>query len=179
MLSTSLRTAPLESIRLASQALREWTARTWTVAIVAGVLVALVVGAATVLIPNPVFGREIAPVWWNYPVWLVTSALSGMLLATYVRGGSDGVAEVDDAQAERTGRLGMAGAVIAWFAVGCPVCNKIALIALGYSGALTWFAPFQPVLAVAALVLTGGALIARLRGEIACAVPTVRAQVSA
>src|SRR5699024_8091455 len=58
-----------------------------------------------------------------------------------------------------------------WFAVGCPVCNKIALLALVYSGALTWFAPLQPLLAVTALALAGWALAVRLRGEISCPVP--------
>src|SRR5665647_458393 len=65
-------------------------------------------------------------------------------------------------------RLGMAGGVLVWFAVGCPVCNKIALLALGYSGAINWFAPAQPFLAVAALVMTAGALLMRLRGQILC-----------
>ncbi|EPR75477.1 hypothetical protein ADILRU_2020 [Leifsonia rubra CMS 76R] len=31
--------------------------------------------------------------------------------------------------------------MLAWFAVGCPVCNKIALLALGYTGALACPAP--------------------------------------
>ena len=64
----------------------------------------------------------------------------------------------------------MIGTVLAWFAVGCPVCNKIALIALGYSGAITYFTPLQPILAVGALVLTGVALTWRLKGQVACAV---------
>ena len=42
---------------------------------------------------------------------------------------------------------------LAWFAVGCPVCNKLALLALGYSGAITWFTPVQPFLALGALIL--------------------------
>lgn len=70
----------------------------------------------------------------------------------------------------------MAGAFLAWFAVGCPVCNKFALLALGYSGAITWFAPFQPVLAVLALVLTGVALIVRLRGRVLCVLPSGRVE---
>ena len=48
----------------------------------------------------------------------------------------------------------MVGGVMAWFAVGCPVCNKIALVAFGYSGAITYFAPIQPFLALGAMVLT-------------------------
>ena len=166
---------------LAARALRGWTARQVLVAVVAGGAVAVLVGIATVLIPNPVFAREIPPVWWNYPVWLVTSALSGMLAATYVRagavsgpdGGGAGTAPAepgDGAVARRTGRMGMAGGILAWFAVGCPVCNKLALLALGYSGAITWFAPVQPFLALGALVLTAVALVWRLRGQVACPV---------
>ena len=65
----------------------------------------------------------------------------------------------------------MAGTVLGWFAVGCPVCNKLALLALGYSGALTWFAPVQAYLAVAAVGLLGVALVRRLRGQLACPLP--------
>lgn len=190
--------AGAESLRLAGRALGLWNARQALVAAAAAIGVALLIGVATVLIPNPIFGREIPPVWWNYPVWLVTSALSGMLLATYVRPGgatpavgaagdpepaTSPAAEAGADPAPRTGpdadgggqegrgsRLGVAGGVLAWFAVGCPVCNKLALLALGYAGAITWFAPLQPVLAAAALVLTGVALVWRLRGQIACPV---------
>ncbi|RBM22745.1 hypothetical protein [Streptomyces sp. PT12] len=179
-----------ESFRLAGQALRLWPGRQVLVAIVAAVVIAVVIGVATVLIPNPVFGREIPPVWWNYPVWLVTSALSGMLVATYIRpprpalhtrasagdeggigAGSTASTDADDeVQARRSSRMGMAGGILAWFAVGCPVCNKLALLALGYSGAITWFAPIQPFLALGALILTGVALVWRLRGQVACPV---------
>jgi len=162
-----------ESLRLAGRALRLWTGSQVRAAIVSGVVVALVIGTATVLIPNPVFGREIAPVWWNYPVWLVTSALSGMLIATYVRrrpAGAAATAADGEEPHPRGSRMGMAGGILAWFAVGCPVCNKIALLALGYSGAITWFAPLQPILALGALILTGVALVGRLRGQVACPV---------
>lgn len=67
--------------------------------------------------------------------------------------------------------MGAIGTVLAWFAVGCPVCNKIALLALGYTGALTFFAPLQPILAVLALALTGVALLWRLQGMVICPVP--------
>lgn len=159
-------------IVLAGRALGAWGARQVLVAVVAAVAVGALIGVATVLIPNPVFSREIPPTWWSYPVWVLTSVLSGMLVATYVRG--RGAADADPpAQAEegRTGPLGIAGGVLAWFAVGCPVCNKLALLALGYSGATTWFAPVQPFLGLGGLLLTGSALVWRLRGEVACPVP--------
>ena len=179
----------LDAVRVA---LRSWTPRQVVAAALFSVAFALLIGVPTVLIPNPVFGREIPVVAWNYPVWIVTSVLAGMLAATYVRptaartpaqaGGPtapDDAAPVDAAPddaapVDAPSRLGVAGGVLAGFAVGCPVCNKIALLALGYSGALTWFAPVQPYLAAAAMAMTAGALVFRLRGQVFCPSPAVR-----
>ncbi|WP_343035752.1 hypothetical protein [Isoptericola sediminis] len=162
---TPTRASWRDTAGLALVGLRTWTPRQRVVAVGAALAVGLLIGWATVLIPNPVFSREIPPVWWNYPVWILTSALSGMLVATYVRSAAP------DPDEARSSRLGMAGGVLAWFAVGCPVCNKLALLALGYSGAITWFAPVQPFLGLAALALTAVALVWRLRGQVACPAP--------
>lgn len=156
---------------LAVQALRQWGPRQLLVGAAAAAVVAVTIGVPTVLIPNSFFSREIAVEPWSYPVWILTSVLAGLLVATYVRppgGRSDG------ADGERSSRAGMAGGLLTWFAVGCPVCNKIVLLALGYSGALTWFAPLQPVLAAAGVVLTAVALLMRLSGQVACPVPAVQ-----
>ena len=173
------------AVALAARGLRMWGPRQWAVAAGVSVAFGLLLGLATVLIPNPVFTREIPPVWWNYPVWILTSVLSGILVATYVRGdagtaavASDGGGPGDD-DGRRTSRAGILGAMLAWFAVGCPVCNKLALLALGYSGAITWFAPLQPVLAVVALVVTGVALVIRLRGQVECVLPVPSTVVAA
>lgn len=182
----ALTSLPL-TLSLAVQGLRTWKSRQVIAAAAVAIAFGVLLGLATVLIPNPVFSREIPPVWWNYPVWILTSVFSGMLFATYVRGAdgpslperssSEGVTpenDDDEAEARRSSRFGLAGAFLAWFAVGCPVCNKLALLALGYSGAITWFAPFQPVLAIVALLLTGVALVVRLRGQVACILPAVQ-----
>src|SRR5699024_2872153 len=83
--------------------------------------------------------------------------------------------EGDSAEESRSARTGTAAGILAWFAVGCPVCNKLALLALGYSGALTWFAPAQPFLAAPALVLSVLAVVWRLRGQVACPLPAPQA----
>src|SRR5699024_1097652 len=70
---------------LAAQALRARRFPQAFVAAIASVAVGLVVGLSPVLIPSPVFARDIPPVAWNYPAWIVTSVLMGMLIATYVR----------------------------------------------------------------------------------------------
>ncbi len=145
-------------------ALAVWSRRRWLTALAAAVATVVVVGVPTVLIPNPVFGREIPPTAWAWPVLLVTSVLGGLLLATYVR--EPGAAEPVD----KSGKVGGVGGLLAYFAVGCPVCNKLVLLALGYSGVLQWFAPAQPLLAAGGIVLLAWALRARLRGEVACRV---------
>jgi hypothetical protein len=122
------------------------------------------------MIANPVFGREVPTTAWAWPALLVTSLLSGLLVGTYVR---DGVPAGDDHAAEgsREGRAGVLGGLLTFLAVGCPVCNKLALLALGYTGAIQWFAPVQPWLAVGAVGLLGWALVRRLGSQEACAVP--------
>ncbi|WP_051198521.1 hypothetical protein [Gordonia shandongensis] len=160
---STMRTSP----RTIADYVRTMTTRQLLVAAGTAAAVLVLVGVGTVMIPNSLFAREIAPTWWSYPVWVLTAVLSGLLAATYVvpRGGE----APDDTVHE--GRWGIAGTLLTWFAVGCPVCNKIALLALGYSGALAYFAPVQPVLAVLAVALLWFALARRSEGVAACAVP--------
>jgi hypothetical protein len=133
------------------------------------VVTVLVVAVPTAMIPTPIFGREVGVTWWSWPVLIVTATLSGLVFATYVR--ERGSASDPTLGEDRPSRFGVAGGVLTFFAVGCPVCNKIVLLALGASGPLTWFAPLQPLLAVAAVGLLGYSLTARLAGERACPVP--------
>lgn len=126
----------------------------------------LLVGLPTDVIPNPVFGRPVPVTWWSMPVLVITAVLAGLLLATYVREPTDEVVELD-----RPARAGGVGGLLAFFAVGCPVCNKLVLVALGTTGAMEVFAPLQPLLAVASIGLLAAALRARLRNESRCAVP--------
>lgn len=152
-----------------TQAVLAWPARRLGTAVLAAAATVLLMGVPTALIPNPVFGREIAPESWAWPALWVTAALTGLLVATYVRVGEPAVEDSVDAP----GRAGMAGGVLGFLAVGCPVCNKLALIALGYTGAIQWFAPVQPVLAVAGIGLLWYALARRVvaEGNAACGAP--------
>lgn len=151
-------------------ALRTWTTRRWTAALLGALATAVLVGVPTDVIPNPVFGRPVAVTWWSYPILIATSVLGGLLLATYVSDDRTlvGADAGHDEQLDRPGRVGGAGGLLSFFAVGCPTCNKLVVVALGTTGALDWFAPAQPILAVGSLALLAWALRARLRGEIAC-----------
>ena len=66
------------------------------------------------------------------------------------------------ARAEGT-TLGTVAGLGTFLAIGCPVCNKIALVLLGASGALTVFAPLQPLIGAASLGLLAGTLAWRFR----------------
>ncbi|MDP3968871.1 MAG: hypothetical protein Q8Q02_11370 [Nocardioides sp.] len=144
--------------------LAAWPARRWLAAAGATVAFVALVGVPTALIETPFFGREIPPTWWSWPSLLVTSVLAGLLVATYV-------AAPVPPESDRPGRGGVLASVLTFFAVGCPVCNKLVLVALGSAGALTWFEPVQPLLQLAAVALLVWALRQRLRGELACTVP--------
>lgn len=143
-----------------------WSMRRWLVAAGAAVLTLAVVGLPTAVIPNPVFGREIPPTDWALEVLIITSILGGLLAATYVR--NDDPATLPLAVDERPARGGALGAFLAYLAIGCPVCNKLVLVALGSTGAVQWFAPVQPYLGAAGLVVLAWALMVRLRGELVC-----------
>ena len=152
--------------------LATWPLRRWTTAFGAALVVALAVGLPTDVIPNPVFGRPVDVTWWSYPVLIVTAVLGGLLVATYVRlpdtQPASGPLHDDEDELDTPGKAGGLGGLLTFFAVGCPTCNKLAVVALGSTGALDWFAPAQPMLAVLSLVLLGWALRARLRGASVC-----------
>jgi hypothetical protein len=143
--------------------LRAWSIRRWITVAVSAIITGLVISIPTAVLENSVFGREIAVTSWSVPVIVITSILSGLLFATYVKN--------DSANTEDTSlKIATAGAFFSFLAVGCPVCNKIALVALGYSGAMNYFAPVQPFLAFAGVAILTYALIMRLNGEVKCQV---------
>jgi hypothetical protein len=138
-----------------------WPARHWLVVAVAAVLAALVLGVPTDLVPTPLFRRMSPVAWWDYPIWAASAALAGLIAATYVAPG--GVA----AGREKTA---LGGGLLSYLAVGCPSCNKLAVLALGAGGASSYFAPVQPFLGLAGLGVLAATLAWRLRGLAVCRV---------
>ncbi len=57
-----------------------------------------------------------------------------LLASTYVTGPSAECSSGSQGKA-------LGGGLLWVFAIGCPICNKLAVIALGVSGALAYFAP--------------------------------------
>lgn len=129
-------------------------------------------GLVSAIIPNPVFGRQVPPEPFAIWVWLLSAPLMGLVVATYTAplpasGAATPLLIVDapdpDASARRGSTIGTLAGFGAFLAIGCPVCNKIAVLLLGASGALTIYAPLQPLIGAASLVLLVGTLGWRLR----------------
>ncbi len=62
-----------------------WSAKRWIVAISVGLLTFFVIAIPTAVVQNPVFGREIGVTSWSVTVIVVSSILTGLLTATYVK----------------------------------------------------------------------------------------------
>lgn len=144
--------------------LSTWQPRRWWFAAATGVATVILAGIPTVLIPNPWFVRELPVTAWAWPVLIATGILAGLVAATYV-------ARKDVTGNNRGGVIGTTGAVLSFFAVGCAVCNKLVLLALGYAGALQFFEPLQPYLAGGSIMLLAIALVMRIRRERSCPLP--------
>jgi hypothetical protein len=111
----------------------------------------LVIAIPTDLIPNPIFTRQIAEPAWAWPVAIATAVLAGLLIAL-----------PRPTSCRPATRTGIIGGGIAYFAVGCPTCNHLVMLALGATGALAWFAPIQPYLALIGLGILAAAIGHRL-----------------
>lgn len=118
----------------------------------------LIAGAAIALparlIPNDLFRRMTPTRPLDYFFWVAGSVLIGLLLAL--------------PRTKRTERTGLIGGIATSLAVGCPVCNKVVVALIGVAGAVDVFAPFQPILGVAALGLMAWTLWRALISSAKC-----------
>ncbi|WP_219910005.1 hypothetical protein [Rhodococcus sp. OK519] len=124
-------------------------------------LTLIVVGVPTDVIDTPWFGREVPVRWWEYPVLAATVVLTALWFGIRP-------------EREQSATAPLTGVMLAVFAVGCPVCNKIILLALGTTGALGFWAPIQPVLAAVSLAILAAAVVLRRRRTLCgpvCAAP--------
>jgi hypothetical protein len=124
------------------------------VGVLAGVGTAAVIGVSTDVIPNGVFSRQIPVRPFDVVVLVVLSLLTGALAATYGLAAPSGVANQ---------RVGVGAGFLGWFAVSCPVCNKVVIALVGVSGATGVVEPLQPALGALAVALAAAALVARVR----------------
>jgi hypothetical protein len=116
----------------------------------------LLIGIPTDVIANPWFGRPSTPVRpQDYAFLAVTALLAGVLFASYA---IPRLQACSTAQGKST-----LGGLFSFLAIGCPTCNKVIVLLLGSSGALTWFQPVQPFLGLLSIGLLGVAVWVRWR----------------
>lgn len=151
----------IDEVRLA---LGLFGTRGWLVAAAAGFTTLLVIGVVTAIIDNPLFVRMTPVRAQDYAIWVASGLLVGLVTATFI-----GPAP---ASHESTA---ISGGLLSLLAVGCPICNKLVVLLLGMSGALTVFAPAQLYLGALSVALLAWTFRLRVRAVVrACAVPAFR-----
>lgn len=119
----------------------------WVRAVGWGLLFGMAIGIPTVLVDSPLFSRMTPATWWSYVTWITVSLLGGLVMALRK------MVRMCSVEGSAT-----AGGGLAYLAVGCPICNKVVVAMVGTSGALSFFAPLQPVLAAMSLIILGVAV---------------------
>ena len=160
-------TLPMDRSVEALAHVRDWGRRRYLAALAAGLGWLFLSGLPTEMFDTPLFVRMTPVRWWDYPFWAAGAALVGLLAATYVAAPGE---EPDGARSGTQGGKFFGGGLLSVFAIGCPVCNKLVVLALGAGGALSYFAPVQPVLGFLSVALLGYALRARLSAKRSCRV---------
>ena len=148
------RTPPTWRLGLKTLGRRTWL-RGFAFALASGTMIAI----PTRLVPNGFFSRMTPTRPQDYVFLVISAGLLGLTLALRS-------VVPEDAKAA-------AGGIGTVFAVGCPVCNKLVVALLGTGGALSNFAPLQPLLGAGAagLLLVGLRRQLRALGGQACPLP--------
>lgn len=134
--------------------LRSFGIRGWLIAAAAALGSAVLIGIPSVLIRNSFYIRMTPPRTQDYVFWVLSVLLLGLIAGTYA-------VEVPT-EFDVPGTA--VGGGLSYLAVGCPVCNKLVILFLGTSGALTFFAPAQLFLGIGSVLLLGWTLL--LRGRV-------------
>ncbi len=150
--------------------LRALPPRTWLRAIPISVIAAVVIAIPSDLINTAFFGRPVEPRAIDYVILAITAGLIGSILAIRPE---PSVSELHRTRDEQDQTRTVWGGFVSFLAVGCPVCNQAVVALVGTSGALSWWAPVQPIVGLLAVGLLIHTLRRRLdtHGLAACPIP--------
>lgn len=136
--------------------------RFWGLSVLYAAGAALLIGIPTVLIPNQFFVRMTPTSSQDYVIWSLSILLIGPVLALATL--YPVASQKPQGTNERTGSIrAFAGTILSFLSVGCPVCNKLVVLLLGFSGAMTFFNPLRPFLGITSIVLLSVTLFLRVR----------------
>ena len=146
---------------------------TWPRAVAFAGIAAVLIAVPSDLIDTPIFGRPVAVRWIDYVILAITSALIGLIFAIRPEPAASSESSELATATERQGTRTIWGGFVSFLAVGCPVCNQAVVALVGVSGAMSWWAPVQPIVGLLAV----GLLLYTLRKRLntyrlaACPVP--------
>jgi len=147
-------------------ALRLFGVRGWVFALVGALIALLAIGLVASLIENPIFERKLAARDQDYVIWIVASAIAGLIVGTFALTPEGGQGKA------------VSGGLLSAIAVGCPVCNQVAVTLLGTSGAISVFGPSQLYIGLFSIALLSWTLLLRA-GAVVGACPTGSDDISA
>ena len=129
-----------------------YSLKAWAITTVVAAIGLVVIGLPTAIYENPFFVRMTPVRAQDYVIWVVSSVLVGLIVGSYfVAGSTSGDGKI------------LSGGLLSVFAVGCPTCNKLVVLLLGSTGALTFFAPLQLYIGIASVLLLGWTVFLRTK----------------
>jgi len=127
-----------------------FTFKTWGITSLTAAIGLFVIGLPTAIYENPFFVRMTPVRAQDYVIWIMSTSGDGKVVS---------------------------GGVLSVLAVGCPTCNKLVVLLLGTTGALTFFAPLQLYIGIGSVLLLGWTLLLRAKALTdTCSVSQVTAQ---
>ncbi len=112
-------------------------------------------GAPTGLIPNPVFTRMIPSLPLDYVFLALTSVLVGAYAGLHFYGKQENTKSQN-----ATAYSGVIGGIVAF---GCPICNKVFVMALGTTSVMTYIEPYRPIIGAISVIIMGLAVFVKAR----------------
>lgn len=115
-------------------------------------LLYIIFGAVTAIIPNRFFTRMTSVGWLEHASLITTSSLLGIYIGLIYYGKAAKKDKVCNATATT-------GGVFGFLTFGCSICNKILVFFLGIAGVFTYFEPIRPFLGVFSILFLGFSII--------------------
>ncbi|HLD41979.1 MAG TPA: hypothetical protein VJB06_03005 [archaeon] len=108
------------------------------------IVVFLIFGILTAVIPNPIFIRQIPVNIFDFVFLFSTSVLIGAYISL----------SIPDKKLEGQTTYGIfAGTLGGILAFGCPICNALLVSLFGASALLTYFDPLRPILGTVSVII--------------------------
>lgn len=118
--------------------------KSFFIGLISGIVFLILLGGISAILPNSYFLRMTPITNLDWILLVLTSILGGLYVGLYYYIKSNKNKGVSCATS---------GGILSFLAFACPVCNKLILLILGFSGAMTYFAPIQPLLGVLGVAL--------------------------